>query len=129
MTEQSTAENGSSALDALFWRDEILQVMFWMRGEGLGETCTPESLAIFLTTDPASLLQHLDRMVEENYLLKADGRGYCLTDLGRREGGHLFARDFADLTHQAHGECNNPNCACQTQGPQACASRTGQSRH
>jgi hypothetical protein len=42
MAESSDLSN--SALDALFWRDEILQVMFWMRGEGLAEVVSAQEL-------------------------------------------------------------------------------------
>src|SRR6266498_1031875 len=31
------AQPKSEALRALYWRDEILQVMFWLRGEGFGD--------------------------------------------------------------------------------------------
>ncbi len=115
--------NGYSALDAIFWRDEILQVMFWMRGEGLGDSCTAEALASFLNTNATALRAHLQEMVREKYL-KRKGDEYMLTEHGRMEGGRLFMQEFSGLTNQAHGECNNPNCACKTQGPAACASRT-----
>ncbi len=127
MDHQSPGKNGYSALDALFWRDEVLQVMFWMRGEGLGDSCTPEALASFLATDAGSLAETLDRMVVEEYL-RIDDRAYSLTDRGRQEGARLFAEEFGGLTQQAHGECNNPSCACQTQGPEACESRTSQAK-
>jgi hypothetical protein len=115
--------NGGSALDAVFWRDEVLQVMFWMRGEGLGAMATAESLATFLNTDAATLRGHLDLMVKEKYLSRKASQ-YALTEFGRQQGARLFVQEFAGLTNQAHGECNNPNCACQTQGPAACESRT-----
>jgi hypothetical protein len=116
-------EDRSSALDALFWRDEILQVMFWMRGEGLSDAPTAEELATFLNTDVIKLRVHLERMTSEEYLAHAPDKGYSLTERGRAEGGKLFAEEFAGLTNQAHGECNDPNCACKTLGPQACVSR------
>jgi hypothetical protein len=115
--------NGNSALDAVFWRDEVLQVMFWMRGEGIGDTSTPEQLASFLNADSDLLRSHLNRMVKEKYLT-CKASQYALTEFGRQEGARLFVQEFAGLTYQAHGECNNPNCACQTQGPAACESRT-----
>jgi hypothetical protein len=112
----------NSAVNALFWRDEILQVMFWMRGEGLGDAPRAEELATFLNTDAETLRVHLERMVKEKYLVRAGG-GYTLTERGRSEGGKLFLDEFAGLTNQGHGECNNPNCACKTLGPQACEAR------
>ncbi len=113
----------SNALDALFWRDEILQVLFWMRGEGLGDAPSVDQLATFLNADAAMLRTHLERMVGEEYLTRAPGNCYCLTERGRAEGGKVFMDEFAGLTNQGHGECNNPDCACKTKGPAYCESR------
>ncbi len=117
-------DNGHSALDAIFWRDEVLQVMFWMRGEELGDSSNAEALASFLNTDAEKLRGHLERMVKEKYLARVKNNQYELTERGRQEGGKLFMQEFSGLTNQAHGECNNPNCSCKTQGPAACANRT-----
>ncbi len=114
--------SGESALDALFWRDEILQVMFWMRGEGLGDAPATEQLASFLNADAAMLQAHLSRMVKEGFLSRR-GNGFELTERGRAEGGKLFMDEFTGLTNQGHGECNNPDCACKTKGPEYCESR------
>ena len=116
-------DDQSSALDALFWRDEILQVMFWLRGEGLNKSPSAEELATFLNADAAKLHVHLEHLTHEEYLEHAPDKGYALTEHGRIEGGKLFAEEFAGLTNQAHGECNDPQCACKTLGPQACVSR------
>ena len=40
----------------LFWRDEILQVMYWMLGEGLGQEVGPSSLKTFLGSDEQQLV-------------------------------------------------------------------------
>ncbi len=114
--------SGESALDALFWRDEILQVMFWMRGEGLGDAPAIEQLASLLNADAAMLQAHVSRMVKEGFLSRR-GNGFELTERGRAEGGKLFMDEFAGLTNQGHGECNNPDCACKTKGPEYCESR------
>jgi hypothetical protein len=45
----TTLSNGNAALDALHWRAEILQAMFWMRGEGIAEAV--DRLAEFLGVD------------------------------------------------------------------------------
>jgi hypothetical protein len=119
----SRRDDANSALDALFWRDEVLQVLFWMRGEGLGDAPSTDQLATFLSADASKLHLHLERMVNEGFLTRSEGNGYALTERGRAEGGKLFMDEFTGLTNQAHGECNDPNCACKTQGPQACESR------
>ncbi len=119
----SDGQDLNKALDALFWRDEILQVLFWMRGEGLGDAPSADQLATFLNADAAMLHAHLERMVEEGYLTRAAGNCYSLTERGRAEGGKIFMDEFAGLTNQGHGECNNPDCACKTRGPEYCESR------
>ena len=43
-----SVEPKSETLRALYWRDEILQVMFWLRGEGFGEQVDPHLLERFL---------------------------------------------------------------------------------
>ncbi|MBI4672597.1 MAG: hypothetical protein HY741_13140 [Chloroflexi bacterium] len=133
MAKHHSNDNGSegyaSALDALFWRDEILQVMFWMRGESLGDSPTASELAAFLNTDADLLRHHLEQMVRDDFAARARDNRYALTERGRKEGGRLFVQEFSGLTGQAHGECNNPNCSCKTHGPAACESRTTHARH
>lgn len=112
-------------LDDVRRRDELLQVLYWLRGEGLGESATPHDLTIFLGSEAEAIRQRLEILVMEGYATGVDGAPghYRLTDLGAKEGGRRFADEFAGLTGQAHGECNNPNCSCQTLGPAACDSR------
>ncbi len=117
--------NTDDPLDAIFWRDEILQILYWFRGEGLGETVTPRDLLSFLDADEALIQHHMERLVDEGYTVQVDSMParYRLTELGIKEGGRRFADEFAGLTKQAHGECNDPNCACKTHGPEACKAR------
>ncbi len=113
-------------LDGVRWRDELLQVLYWFRGEGLGENVAPQDLTTFLGAEVEVVRRQLETLVEEGYATAAEaapGR-YRLTDWGAKEGGRRFADEFAGLTGQAHGECSNPNCSCQTLGPEACESRT-----
>ena len=113
-------------LDALRWRDELLQVLYWYRGEGFGESVAPRDLTTFLGADVEVVRRRLEDLVDEGYAVVDDGAPgrYRLTEWGAKEGGRRFADEFAGLTGQAHGECNNPNCSCQTLGPDACESRT-----
>jgi hypothetical protein len=109
-------------LEDLFWRDEILQILYWLEGEGLVEAARACDLVTFLDAGEALVQQHLDLLVEDGYATRTgNGEGrYHLTALGRREGGRRFAQEFSGLTSQGHGECSDPNCACQTEGPEAC---------
>ncbi len=108
--------------DAIRRRDEILQVMFWMRGEGLADDASPDTLLVFLgEVDDAMLRADLDALDSAGLLERMPGGSYRLTPGGVREGGRRFADEFAEITRQAHGACSDPDCDCQTLGPEACA--------
>jgi hypothetical protein len=96
------------ALKSMFWRSEILQVMYWLRGEGFGDEVDASVIERFLGVDATTGIQYLDQLVEEGMIERIDER-YMLSELGQREAGFEFAMSFEDLTHQAHGECG-PDC-------------------
>jgi hypothetical protein len=93
---------------ALRCRDDILQSMYWMRGEGFGDEHDEAGLAVFLVVEPDLLGEQLAVLVEDGCLALENGR-YRLTELGVREGGRRFADEFAELLKTAHGECG-PDC-------------------
>lgn len=104
-------EPKSEGLRALYWRDEILQLMFWIQGEGFGDQSDPALLERFLGVDAQVGVLYLDQLVEEGLLSRdADGL-YALTAEGHKHGAHVFANEFADLTQPAHGECG-ADCWC-----------------
>ncbi len=126
-------ENAEDILEPIFWRDEILQIMYWLRGEGLGEVIAPRDLVAFLQLEEETVRAHLLEMQREGYVTcpanasAGDLRDrFTLTDFGINEGKRLFAAEFAGLTAQGHGECNNPDCACHTLGPEACEKHLGE---
>ncbi|MEW6154754.1 MAG: hypothetical protein AB1673_12290 [Actinomycetota bacterium] len=96
------------ALKSMFWRSEILQVMYWLRGEGFGEEVDAGLIERFLGVDAEVGIDYLDQLVEEG-LIDRIGDLYTLSELGKREAGLEFAIAFDDLTNQAHGECG-PDC-------------------
>ena len=61
-------------LDALRVRDEVLQAMYWMRGEGFGDAASPEELARFLAVPEPTLAPYLERFARERYI-EASGGG------------------------------------------------------
>jgi hypothetical protein len=97
-------------LDALRVREEVLQSMYWLAGEGLADTPRADELARFLAVPVATLEPYLQRFTLEGYLEHA-GEGYTMTDRGRELGKRSFADEFAGLTGQAHGECDD-DCWC-----------------
>src|SRR5215210_3067378 len=97
-------------LDALRVRDEVLQAMYWMQGEGLAEAPLAAELARFLAVPADVLTPYLERFADDGYLERARG-GYRLTETGAELGKRAFADEFAGLTGQAHGECDD-DCWC-----------------
>lgn len=109
------------AADAIRRRDELLQVMYWMRGEGLGEAVSPEQVGRLLVDTPAPLLDaDLRALCEAGLAEPAGGMRYRLTDAGVVEGGRRFAEAFADYMKPGHGACDDPECDCHALGPEAC---------
>ena len=99
-------------LDELYWRDEILQVMYWYRGEGFGESVTVADLQTFLPAESLLLASHMEHMVVDGYLVRSEDAPsprYTFTEYGAREGARRFADEFSDITVQGHGECG-PDC-------------------
>jgi hypothetical protein len=84
--------------------------MYWMRSEGFGDAPRAEELARFLAVPTETLVVYLDRFVEEGYLAR-DEAGFTLTERGAELGKRGFADEFAGLTGQAHGECDE-DCWC-----------------
>ncbi len=115
----------SEALRTMYWRSEILQVMYWLRGEGLGDVVDAALLERFLGVDAAHGTGYLDRLVTDGYLDCVPG-GYTLSESGLTEGKTEFALSFADLTRPAHGECS-ADCWCHNSVEEAvaCAAERG----
>jgi hypothetical protein len=107
------SEEGTAALEALFWRDEILQALYWLQGERLDDAMNAERLAQLLVAELVIIQTELDRLAAGGYLDLVSGTPPCyrLTDIGRLEGARSFRDEFDGLTRQAHGECG-PGCWC-----------------
>lgn len=101
----------------IFLQDEILQMMFWMRGEGLGEEVKPEDINRFLGLPESDLKATIQQLVELNslefcYENGADIR-VKLTQQGIEEGKKRFKEEFDGyLGHDSHLVCDDPNCDC-----------------
>lgn len=110
-------EPKSEALRALYWRDEILQVMFWLRGEGFGAEADAPLIERFLGVDANIGIRYLDRLVDDGFLSR-EGLRFRLTELGIMEGGRIFSEEFSDLMRPTHGECG-PSCWCHASAEDA----------
>ncbi len=119
-------EEGDSLNEQLAARDEILQVMYWLRGEGLAKDVNANDLTRWMTADAMrihSLLVQLAeaKLVEPTSASESSAVRFRLTAAGVKEGGRRFADEFADLTKPGHFECADPNCECrQTGNPADC---------
>ena len=117
----------SPALAALYWRSEILQVMYWLRGEGFGDMVDAGLLERFLGVDAAIGVSYLERLVMEGYLV-ADGPFFALSDRGRAEGAAEFASSFSELMRPTHGECD-ADCWCHQSAEEADACSASRRTH
>ncbi|HVQ76715.1 MAG TPA: hydrogenase maturation protease [Candidatus Binatia bacterium] len=113
-------EHDADPLDALQRRDEILQIMFWLHGEGLGPDVSSADILRFVDST-AVVHTTLAQLVEEGFCeARPDVMGamrYRLTGLGLHEGRRRFLDEFEPyLARHAHGECGTAGCDCHTGG-------------
>jgi len=120
-------EGGESFEQHLAARDEVLQVMYWLRGEGISKDVVAKDLTRWMSADAMQIQSILVGLAEAKLAEivptaeSADTR-FRLTESGVKEGGRRFADEFADLTKPGHFECADPNCECkQTGNPADCA--------
>ncbi|GAC1435963.1 MAG: hypothetical protein NVS1B11_31600 [Terriglobales bacterium] len=104
--------------EELRWQDEILQMMYWMRGEHLGAQVSSEELNRLLQLTSAQLESSLARLIESglvSFRPKGDVRRFELTASGIEEGRRRFTEEFSPyLGREEHLECSDPNCDCHS---------------
>jgi hypothetical protein len=113
----------SEALRVLYWRSEILGVVYWLHGEGLGDLVDTELIRQYLEADPKeNLSKYLDLLVEEGSLVR-DGDWFALSVRSQAEGEAELATAFTDLVRPVVNECDD-ECWCRTSPveAEACAS-------
>lgn len=113
----STDAPKSEALAGLYWRSEILRLMYWLRGEGYGDFVDAPMLERFLGVEAFVGLTYLERLVEDGYVVR-DGEWYALSELGLAEGEEEYLTAFSDLLTPSHGACS-PECWCQMSAEEA----------
>jgi hypothetical protein len=111
MSNESENKNSGDSLNYLYWRDEILQLMYWMTGEGFGREFNDSDLRRFLDVNDEALTETLNQMVSDGLLI-SEGDEYALTELGKSEGGRRFADEFETMLKPGHFECDEPDCDC-----------------
>ena len=117
----------SPALRSMYWRSEILQVLYWLRGEGLGEVVDAALLERFLGVEAHIGVTYLEQLVAGGYVEAVPG-GYVMSESGMAEGRTEFALSFADLTRPSHGECS-ADCWCHNSAEEAAACAAERAAH
>jgi hypothetical protein len=125
-----------NAVDVLFWREEILQVLYWMEGEGLEDAVPFSRLLSLLNTTSENLLLHLKKNIIAGYLQTEDeelseSSSIKLTPFGKKEGGNIFRNAFEGMQKGGHGECG-PDCEfCYLEGEKLedCVHNCADTRH
>jgi hypothetical protein len=110
----------SEALRRIYWRDEILELLFWIEGEGFGSEIDLHLLDRFLGRDAEIATLHLEPMVADGYLERGRPAVYRLSVRGRAEGRRLFAEEFGATHRPGHGACG-AECWCQRAREEATA--------
>lgn len=108
--------NGLDPVERLRCRDEVLQVLFWLTGEGFEEDMTPAGIAKFTGLDIDDIRSVLADAVAAGLADAVSGGRFELSRDGRREGGRRFVEEFADIrARETHGGgCSDPDCDCHT---------------
>jgi hypothetical protein len=109
-------------------RDEVLEMLYWIEGEGFSGAATLEAITRFLSHGADEVRGALDDLVQRGDISHiAATSEYRLTETGRREAARRFAEEFAPMLNQGHGECNDPNCECHSNpmGAAQCHSARG----
>lgn len=103
-----------SSLRSLFWKDEILQVLYWMNGEGLGTKVKITQVLALLNTHEANLLYQISKLVDDGVLIAHSpeidrNTKIQLATEASKEAGRRFADAFQGYQKAGHGECG-PDC-------------------
>jgi hydrogenase maturation protease len=105
-----------SALNDLRQRDELLQIMFWLHGEGFGPDIALADITRFIDDD-ATVRRALAQLEDDGYAEVAGPLRYRLTPLGVAEGRRRFFDEFEPyLARHAHGQCGAADCDCRRGG-------------
>lgn len=134
--EENINYNNNEALDSLFWREEILQVLYWMDGEGLANDVPVSRLLVLLNTTSDNLLLQLRKNIDAGLLLTENddlnkNSTVRLSAEGKKEAGKIFSNAFDGMQKAGHGECG-PDCEfCYEDGVKTddCVHNCADSRH
>ena len=96
-------------------QDELLELLYWLEGEGFGGSATIMGMARFMAKSEEVVEVTARRLIAlEQVTLDAATGEYRLTETGRKEAARRFAEEFASMLNQGHGECSDPTCDCHS---------------
>ena len=103
-------------------RDEMLELLYWLEGEGLTASATLADMTRFLSRPESEVRETIGELLARRQAVVHPGANgeYRLTETGRVEAARRFADEFASMIGQGHGECNDPTCECH-ENPEAAA--------
>lgn len=102
--------------DGIRRQDEVLQLLYWMEGERLGDGFDAAQLDRLLGLGEPAVVEALGRL-EARGLVVRGASGWRLTGEGRREGGRRFAEELSgQLGRETHLTCTDPSCDCHEPG-------------
>jgi len=108
-------------------RDDLLEALFWLSGEGLAQAPSAETLAPLVVVPADEVRRELRVLAEAGWVERAADGTFRLTVEGRQEAGRRFADSFADVAgRQGHGACDD-DCDCHTSA--AAAEQCAEERH
>ncbi len=86
-------------------RDEVLELLFWMRGQGFADQLSPRDLAGFLVYPETEIRATLQTLEAQASVEQRPGGRYALTESGLPEARRRFVDDFREMLAEGHGEC------------------------
>jgi len=95
----------------LYWRSEMLGVMYWLRGEGMGDLVDVPMVRRYLDIDAQECQAQFAGLVEEGSVV-ADGEWFAISPGGLAQGEVEYATLFSDLARPVRGACSD-ECWCQ----------------
>lgn len=102
------SEIRSETLRNAFLRDEIPEVMVWLRNDGI-ERVDPETLDRYVSGEGTVGPERIDPLVTLGLLRRSEDGLYELTDAGVEHGSQVLDHHFADLDKLPKGPVL---CAC-----------------
>lgn len=108
----------SESLRNLYWRSEILRVVYWLFGEGLGDLVDMGLIHTYLGVVPGQdLAPYVESLVTDGTLVR-EGDWYALSARALADGEAQWATAFTDLVRPVTNECND-ECWCHTSPAEA----------